>query len=379
MTFFVKKKEERIDDIQFNIHKFTDREKPEDKDKVLIICCFSEFGCEVMGAMYCIHRLIEENKGSYVIIAGWYGRSYLYKHLADEFWEIKEEHQWLRDKSLAFHHKSVNLTRVEKQLSSLGKLVKSDYLGKIAVGNFCKQCDHFWGQVEKVERCPKCQSRSIVKSLFGDIKTWRQQMKPIPQPSEEKLEMARKYLGENPVGVFARKRTTYGRNLEPEFYVKLIELLEKMNYTPIWLGEKQTTLECPVPHIVDLSRRNEARDLELTLAIVSLCEFTVQFWTASTRLAAIMKTPYILFESPDQLFGNGQEAYRMALCTLGKKKLVISHFLHVQRDHDAAVKIVEQCINEMKSGNWEDVIGLVNDKELVKRLRAQSLHRFCGV
>jgi hypothetical protein len=43
---------------------------------------------------------------------------------------------------------------------------------------------------------------------------------------------------------------------------------------------------------MDFSRLPEARDLELTLAIISQLQFTVQFWTASTRLAAMVGTPF---------------------------------------------------------------------------------------
>jgi len=379
MTIFKRGKEERMEDIEFYIHKFTDKPKPKEKKKIIIICCFSEFGCEVMGALYCIPRIIAENPGCYFIMAGWYGRSYLYKHLVDEFWEVKEKHQWLRDKCFAFHHKSVNLAKVEKELSQFGEVIKSDYLGKIAVGNFCKKCDHFWGQVEKVDRCPKCASLAIKKSLFTDMAYYKEKMTPIPKPSRGKMEEAARYLGKSPVGIFARNRVTYGRNLQSEFYIKLIKLLEDLGHTPIWLGEKQTTLECPVSHIVDLSRKPEARDLELVLAIVSQLEFTVQFWTASTRLAAIMGTPYLLFESPDQLFGNGQEAYRITLCTLGKKKLALCQFLEVYNNHNAALSLVKRCIDEMQRGNWEDVIGMVNDVSLVAKLREQNIHRLTGV
>ena len=67
-----------------------------------------------------------------------------------------------------------------------------------------------------------------------------------------------------------------------------------MDYNPIWLGEKQSTLACPVSDVVDMTRKPEARDLELTLAIVSQLEFTIQFWTASTRLSALVGTPYLV-------------------------------------------------------------------------------------
>src|SRR6516225_8478838 len=104
MTIFSKSHEEPLLDISFNIHKFTTRPKPSDSSKVMIISCFSEFGCECVGATYCIPRLLKQYPDKYIIVMGWLGRAYLYKHLADEFWETKEEVQWLRDHSLAFHN-----------------------------------------------------------------------------------------------------------------------------------------------------------------------------------------------------------------------------------------------------------------------------------
>jgi len=378
-----KQSEEPICDIQFNIYKFTKRLKPTDKSKILVISCFSEFGCEVLGAMYCVPRLVRENPGAYIIVMGWYGRSYLYRHLADEFWELKEQFQFLRDKAMAFHNVSKNLAKMEKYAENFGKVISSQRLGSMAVGSNCKQCDHIWGETHENNRCPKCSSLDIVKSLFSDIKYWKQTRVNIPLPSAEKMEEADKFLTRNsefrPVALIARNRTTYGRNLQPEFYVKLIERLEKMHYKPVWLGEKQSTLACPVPHIIDFSRMPQSRDLELTLAIVAKCEFTVQFWTASTRLAAIVETPYLVFESPDQLFGQGQEAYRMALTTSSKKKLVLCHFLKVYNDNDSAFDLVESCIKEMQQGNWEDVVGMVDEPDIVKVIREQNLHRLAGI
>jgi predicted Zn-ribbon and HTH transcriptional regulator len=379
----MKNSEEPICNIEFNILKFTERPKPDDPSKIVVICCFSEFGCEVMGAMYCIPRIIQENPGAYFILMGWYGRAYLYRHLVDEFWETKEEFQFLRDKAMAFHHVSKNLAKLEKYAEKIGKVVTSDKLGRMAVGNTCKQCEHLWGDISDAIRCPKCQSLNIVKALFADIKYWKPKMTPIPRPSKEKLAEAEQYIkvkpGCRPVGVVARNRKTYGRNLQPEFYVKLVEKLESMHYTPVWFGEKQSTMACPVEGIVDFSRMPESRDLELTLAIVSQLDFTIQFWTASTRLASLVGTPFLLFESPDQLFGQGQEAYRMALTTLGKKKLVLSHFLNVYNGHEAAIDLVGKCIGEMERNNWDDVIGLVDEPDVVARLRQSQLYRLAGV
>ena len=378
-----KAKEEPICDVQFNIHKFTARPKPADKEKIVIISCFSEFGCEIVGAMYCVPRIIKDHPDAYVIVMGWYGRAYLYKHLVDEFWELKEEFQFLRDKALAFHHSSKNLGRLEKSVEQFGNVVSSDKLGRLAVGNTCKRCGHLWGDTNEVQRCPQCESIDVIKALFADIRYWKPKMTPIPKPSREKMEEAEKYLkipeGTRPVGVVARNRITYGRNLQPEFYVKLIHKLESMSYTPVWLGEKQSTLACPLPHITDFSRMPESRDLELTLAIIAKVEFTVQFWTASTRLAALVGTPFLIFESPDQLFGQGQEAFRLALTTTGKKKLVLSHFLNVYNNNDAAIDLLGKSIKEIESGNWEDVIGMVDERDVVLKLRQQNLHRLAGI
>jgi hypothetical protein len=369
------KGEEILEDIQFNVHKFNSKERP-NKKNTIVICCFSEFGCEVMGAMYNVPRIIRENKGKHVIVVGWYGRAYLYKHLADEFWEMKEQHQWLREYCLAFHHESKNLTRAERSLQRYGQVFTSEYLGRLAVGNNCLHCHNFWGQVEEVEKCPQCGSKQLQKGLFADVDAWRSKLVSIPDPSIDKMQDAARRLGPKPVAVTARNRKAYGRNLPPEFYVKLIQLLKSKDYTPIWVGEKQSTLACPDPEIVDLTRMSEGSDLEYTLAVVKQCVFTVQFWTASTRLAGIMGVPYLIFESPDQVFGNGQESYRMGLCTLGKRKLALCHYLKVLNDQDNAIQLVGKCIEEMEAGDWDDVIGMVDEPEIVEGMRTQNMCRF---
>lgn len=180
------------------------------------------------------------------------------------------------------------------------------------------------------------------------------------------LEKAKKYLKPNSVGIFARSRVMYGRNLGLDFYIRLIEYLESKGYNPIWLGEKQSVHPCPVKRIVDFSRLPESRDLELTLAIIANLDFTIQFWTASTRLASMMGTPWILFESPDQIVGNGQEGKRILLTTDNdKKKLVLSNFFTVLENQDRAIDCVGRAIDEMKQDNWEDIIGLVEDPDSV--------------
>lgn len=361
--------EELIIDVGFNIHKITNKEKK----NILIICCFSEFGCEVLGSMYCIPRIIKENPGCYYIIAGWYGREYLYRHLADEYWEIKEEFQWLRSKCLAFHYDSKNLEAVEKKLQQYGKVIPSAFMGTLVVGNTCNECSHFWQAVSKVKCCVNCGSHDIVKAIFSDPKYYKSQMLEIPPPN--KLEEAKKYLGSNPVGVIARNRTTYGRNLPLDFYKKLLILLKEKGYTPIWLGEKQSTWPCPIDDVIDISRSEVAKDLELVLSIVAQLKFTIQFWTASTRLSAITQTPYIIFESPDQIY-KAQEGFRMYLTTKGKRKVVLADYTTVFKQSDAALEVVNEAIADVEAGNWRELIRLVENEKDVKVMKSQFIAEY---
>lgn len=354
------KAEEPVEEISFNVFKNNNRPKPEDNRRVLIISCISEFGCEIVGCMYCLPRIMQQYPGHYKVAVGWYGREYLYRHLVDEFWEIKEEHMWLRDYSRAFHHDSKNLKRLEASLSDHGKAITSQDVGRVAVGNRCKSCNSFWGDTNYVTKCPYCKHEDVVRSLFGDIPYWKPQAVRIPQPSKEKKKQMSEYIGENPVGIFARGRTTYGRNLQPEFYKNLIALFEEMGYNPIWLGEKQSTQPCPVDHIRDFSRSEESRDLEKTLAIISQCKFTFQAYTASSRLASMVGVPYLLLESPDQIWGQGQEGFRRNLCDFTPRKLAVCHFLNLYENNDRAIELIEKCVKEMEAGDYTDVFDMLD-------------------
>lgn len=361
--------EVKLSNVSFTSFKFNNRPRPTNKNQILIVTCFSEFGCESIGLHYGLPRVMSMYPGAYIIAVGWYGREYLYRHLVDEYWEIGEEYQFLREYCRAFHFDSDNLKKIHEKLSDYGQVMNGTYMSRFVLGNTCRSCRHFWQDSNYVDGCPKCQSPDIERSLFGDIPFWRKRAVPIPKPN--RIEEAKSYLkpGCKHVGVFARGRKCYGRNLDSNFYISLISLLRDKGYEPIWLGEKQSTQPCPVDDVIDFSRKAESRDLELTLSIISQLEFTVQFWTASTRLAAMVDTPYLLFESPDQIAGVGQEGYRMALTSdWDKKKLVLSHYLSVCEDHEGALRVVNQAIDEMMAGNWEHISGLVNNKDLVSAL-----------
>lgn len=372
--------EKQIKNVKFKIHKLSKRPNPNNRKNTIIFCCFSEFGCETVGVMYTIPQIIIRNSNDYKIAVGWYGRKYLYQHLVDEFWEIDESFMFLREFARSFHHDSNNLLEIENQLEKYGRVIKSFNLGNFSISAICKNCDNFWvtvyqsGDLSNFEKCPKCNSDQIIPPIIGDrVDYWRKRVIRIPDPSEDKINKVEHLIKKPLVGIFARGRKCYGRNLQPEFYIKLIKLLRNLDYNPIWLGEKVSTQPCPVDDVIDFSRMKESKDLELTLSIIKNCEFTIQFWTASTRLSGMLGVPYILFESPDQIWGKrGQEGIRRNLCDLGKRKLSINHFLNVYDNNDKGIEIVKKSIEEMKNNNFSDMIGLVENRQFVLQMKSQN-------
>lgn len=360
-------KENDLCKIDFNIIKFNNKKRP-CKKNTIIICCFSEFGCETVGVMYSIPKIIQNNPDKYFIVAGWYGREYFYKHLVDEFWEIKKEHMWLREYCRAFHHISNNLNKLEKDLEIYGEVINSAELGNITISSHCSKCKK---RLIDSKSC-NCKSK-IIPAILYDVGYWKPKAIKIPPPSEEKLNIANSLVKKPSVGIFARSRKCYGRNLQPEFYISLIELLQEIGYNPIWLGEEVSVQPCPVKHVLDFSRMKESRDLELTLALIKNCQFTIQFWTASSRLSGMMGVPYILFESPAQIWGErGQEGIRRNLCDFGKRKLSVNHFLNVFYNNKGGIEIVKKCIDQISKGNYDDMIGLVEDEKLVINLKQKN-------
>ena len=359
--------------MSFNIHKFNNRPKPKERDRILIISCFCEFGCEIVGRLYCLPRLIKRFPGRYIIVMGWHGREYLYRHLVDEFWEVNDEFMWLRDRTYAFHYRSKNLRRLEQSAAKYGTVVPTEALGTYVVGNFCITCGKYWSEWKSHnDKCSNCQSTVLINSVFSTTEEYKKTAVMIPRPSSAKLDWAKEFIKPNTVAIFARGRRTYGRNLTPEFYTKLINLLESKGYNCIWMGEKQSTLPCPVDHVYDFSRSEHARDLEKTLAIISNCQFTIQFWTASSRLAGIMGVPFIIFESPEQIFCSGytpgQEGRRLELTTFGPSKLVLSHYLRSLENQEGVLDLTNRAIDELVSLNTNYIIGLVEDEKSTQHL-----------
>jgi hypothetical protein len=349
-------KEVVLSNIKFKVYKFNNRPKPERANRTVIFSCFSEFGSEIVGCLYCIPKLMQSKYlGYYSIAIGWYGREFLYRHLVDEYWEIDESCQWLRDYCRAFHHTSRNLRLVEKAVKKYG----------IVAGAGDQSCVFLQDIMPKIK---EVKPYAVYPKVFNP----------------EKLKQIAHFLSKpRMVGVVARNRRCYGRNLDISFYKKLIDNLEKMGYNPVWLGEKATTHECPYPHILNFRDSEHASDLEKTLLLVSNLEFTVQLYTASSRLAGLVGTPYIIVESPEQICSigvspGGQEGMRLNLCTKGNKKLIIAHFKSLDSNHQSGLDLIERAIMEMNQNNYNDIVGDVIDFDFIERLKMQNLVKIGG-
>jgi hypothetical protein len=361
-----REEEKVLSDIKFDKFKFTSRQPPSDKKDILFISCFGEFGCESMALMYCIPRIVQDTN-YYTICVGWHGREYLYRHLVDEFWGVKEEYQWMREYSNGLKNSSKNIVNLEKSLSNHGRLCNHYHFSAICFQNKCKSCGNVWYKSKLP--CTKCGSSDTEWGILNDVKSNKSKAIKIPSPSKDCLDHVAKYLKTNSVGIFARGRACWGRNLSKDFYVELINFLRSKGYDPIWLGEKQSILPCPVSDVTDFSVTEDASKLELTLALISKLKFTVQFWTASTRLASMVDTPWILFESPDQIVGNGQEGLRIALTSdFNKRKLILAQYKNIAENESIAFKYLDQAISDLELNNWDDIIGPVENPGVIKNM-----------
>jgi hypothetical protein len=211
-----------VDDIRFTVHRFTKRPKPSNPKNVVVFPCFSEFGTEVLGTVYCIPILMRRFVGKYSIAVGWQGRAFLYRHLVDEFWEIEPQHMWLRKYCRAFHHDSKNLARVEQELAKQGRVITALDMGGVVTYPALPFClvQGCGGEVVRQNGGQVCQTCDMTFSdvgLFNRLEDAKQDA-VWPPISPEKVGAVAKYLKPNSVGVTARNRTTYGRNLPVEFY-----------------------------------------------------------------------------------------------------------------------------------------------------------------
>jgi len=84
-----------------------------------------------------------------------------------------------------------------------------------------------------------------------------------------------------------------------------------------------------------------------------------------------------LFESPEQIcvsysgLCSAQEGKRLELTTFGPKKIVLSHYHNVMESPDEALTLVSRSINEMRDGNYDEVIGMVEDEWFSKLMQEE--------
>jgi hypothetical protein len=130
-------------------------------------------------------------------------------------------------------------------------------------------------------------------------------------------------------------------------------------------------LSCPDESIIDFTKDANIKDMEKTLSILKKCKFSIQFWTASTRLSIIAKIKYILIESPDQIYGHGQEGQRLRLFNKNKElqKLLLCNYNSFVENEDRSLMFIEKCIEDfLVNNNREDMIGAVDNEDYVRGL-----------
>lgn len=354
-------KEKKYNSLNFKVNVF---KKCQEK-KTIFVLGFVEFGCEAFYPHYILPQIIKANKNYKIIFVGWPGRHYYYRHLVHEYWEIQGDYFSLRCSARAMFNESFTIKKLEFALKKLGIVVNSQSLGNQLVECMCLKCKYRIGSIKNINVCPKCFSNNLRQSVLSDAGYFQKNFFELP-----KLERTFDVPAKS-VAIFARKRNAYGRNLSSDFYKQLIIKLKNMGYNPIWLGESYSTLSCPDNTILNFTSNGDI-PLEKTIQIVSECEFSIQFWTASTRISIHANTPFLIVESPDQIYGKGQEGVRLKLLNQKKVpyKLILCDFKKFVENEEESLNVIEKSIHEfMIDANYNDYIGLVNNQEFVLDLK----------
>lgn len=355
-------KEKKLPHIKFHKNIYKKRDLP-----TLFMIGFVEFGCESFFPLYVLPNIVRDNPHFKVIFVGWSGREYLYKHIVDEYWELDSCFMYLRNTARAMSHESFNLKQVEVYLSRIGTVIKSDVVGNNLIEYMCLDCFYKSGSTKHIKGCPACGLTKIRQSLLSNPVDLRNKLYPLPELKEEKIENIKAIMPKKAVAVFARKRDSYGRNLDKNFYLRLIDLLKEMGYNPVWIGEKNSSLECPDSEILDFTSCIESKDLEKVISLVSLCEFSIQFWTASTRISLISNTKFFLVECPDQIYGNGQEGIRLNIFNRYETpyKLFLCNYNKFIENLNVTFTLLKKSLIEfVNQNNYEDTTDMTDIKYL---------------
>lgn len=346
---FIKQESKRK--ILFNELSFNKHILNEEKDfkKKMFFLCFGEFGCETLLPSFLIPRVNNNFPEYRKIIVGWSNRDYFYRELCDEYWELDSKYMILKDYSYAFENASVEIASLHKRLSPLGIVIDGTKIGKICIKTKCKKCKFEFESDRGDIYCPKCYSDCIEKSLFQGCKDYKNKIFKLPKIQNCFIDFANNYIPDNTIALFARNRKTYKRNLPVDFYDKLIDMLISEGYNVVLLGESVSSYNLNNNKIINFMNHKLAGNLEAAFAIVNRCVFSLQFFTASSRISSILGKPFILFESTDQIYGRGQEGIRLSLMTqnYNNKKIVLANYLDVVENIEESVQLTKRAIKEL--------------------------------
>lgn len=340
-------------ELSFDKHVYNE---DEDLKQKIFYLSFGEFGCETILPTFLIPRINSNFPEHRKIVVGWAGREYLYRHLCDEYWELDSKYMLLKDHSYAFENVSKEFNSLFRRLSPIGNIIDGTKIGKMCVTAKCQKCNFNFAVDRGDVYCPSCYDSQISKSLLQGVKSYKNYIQPLSSIKKELVEFAEKYIPENTVALFARNRKTYGRNLPTEHYDKIIDMLLSKGYNVVLLGENVSSHNLKNDKIINFMNHELAGNLEAAFAIVDRCVFSLQFYTASTRISSILGKPFILFESVDQIYGRGQEGLRLSLMTknYNNKKLVLANYVDVLENCDESVELAEKAIHQLIVENNAD-------------------------
>ena len=324
-TTLINCQEPVLDKVVFNRHI---NKNNIDGKPIILLSCLVEFGCETLMPHYFLNDFLQKYKNYHRIAVGWKGRNIFY-HDFEEFWEMDDDYMFVRDYCLAFSSAGKNIKNIEKALKVYGTVFPSNIIGNVFYIKKCKNCGNPNLPIKDPLVCSKCNSQSMHPSILESPEEGKLLYKDVKfNLNKYKTFVKENIKSKKTIGIFARNRTTYGRNLPKDFYLEFIKILKNKNYEIIWLGEKQSVLPCPDPNIFDFTKSEYADDVGACLGLVSKCVATFQAWTASTRFSQLTDVPFCLVESYDQLYGRGQEGKRLVLLTkdTSKKKIIVSNF-----------------------------------------------------
>lgn len=346
---FIKQDNQRkiyFNELCFNKHVFKEEVN---FSKKMFFLSFGEFGCETILPTFLLPRMNNNFQEYRKIVIGWKDREYFYRDICDEYWELDSKYMMLKNNSYAFENTSVEIASLNKRLIPLGVVINGTKIGKLCVKAKCKKC-FFEFEVDRGDvYCAKCYSDNIEKSLFQGSREYRKYSNVLPQINKKYIDFAQDYIPENTVALFARNRKTYKRNLTTEHYDKIIDMIISLGYNVVLLGESVSSYSLKNEKIINFMNHELAGNLEAAFAIVNKCVFSLQYFTASSRISSLLNKPFVLFESADQVYGRGQEGIRLSLMTkdYNNKKIVLANYVDVAENTDDAVATTKQAIQEL--------------------------------